>query len=223
MLMIHIVNILGSVLMMSLAVSEQFTIADRQRCLARLGFDVGRIDGQWGARSQAALRAWTKQAFPSSWDGVDQQTIELRLQHVCADPPSTDPPTAAPQQILTSPSAPTQDSSQVWGLLGIPLLIGVLVGAGVLFFVPTMIASRKGKSSFGFFVYSLFLWPIALIHALVMEPSQKIAEERGITSGELRRCPFCTEAIQTTAIRCRHCGADLKGDTHTGQAGGKAS
>jgi hypothetical protein len=74
-----------------------------------------------------------------------------------------------------------------------------------------MIASHKGKSGFGFFVYSLFLWPIALIHALIMEPSQKSAEEHGIVSGELRRCPFCAEAIQIRAVRCRHCGADLKG------------
>jgi hypothetical protein len=221
--MIRTMSLLGSMLMMSAVVvvsaGELFTIADRQRCLAQLGFDAGRIDGQWGARSQAALRAWTKQAFPSSWERVDQQTIELRLQQVCAPPPSAPPPSAAPRPAVTVPSVPTQEVSQGWGLLGFLLLIGIVV----LFFAPTMIASRKGKSSFGFFVYSLFLWPIALIHALVMEPSQKSAEEHGVASGELRRCPSCAELIQVGAIRCRYCGLDLQGDTHTGQKGGKAS
>jgi hypothetical protein len=217
--MIYTVTILGSVLIMGLAVSEQFTIADRQRCLARLGFDVGRIDGQWGARSQEALRTWTKQEFQYSWKVVDQKTIELRLQCVCADPPSTAPLTPVSRQALPSPAAPTkasssastQDSSSVWGLFGFLLLIGIVA----LFFVPTIIASSKGRSGFGFFVYSVFLWPIALIHALIMEPSQKNAEEHGIASGELRRCPFCAEPIQVRAVRCRYCGADLKGDTHT--------
>jgi hypothetical protein len=205
----RVINILRttvSVLMMSFAVcvaaAEQFTIADRQRCLARLGFDAGRIDGQWGARSQAALQAWIKKEFQYSWGVVDQKTIESRLQYVCASPPS-----AAPRQALTSTSTPRQDSSQGWGLLGFLLLIGVVV----LFFVPTMIASHKGKSGFGFFVYSLFLWPIALIHALVMEPSQAVTAQQAASRGELRRCPFCQEFIQTVAIRCKHCGADVKG------------
>ena len=35
---------------------------------------------------------------------------------------------------------------------------------------------------------------------------------------ETRRCPFCKETIAATAIRCKHCHADLGNKTTTGKS-----
>jgi hypothetical protein len=38
-----------------------------------------------------------------------------------------------------------------------------------LAFWPARVAARKGHSFFGFFIFSLFLWPLALIVAYVVQ------------------------------------------------------
>ena len=63
--------------------------------------------------------------------------------------------------------------------------------------IVTLIGSKKNRALGGFFL-SLILSPlIGLVWVLVMS-DPKVA-----------KCPICKEAIQTDALKCKHCGAEL--------------
>lgn len=53
------------------------------------------------------------------------------------------------------------------------LFLLLIISAPVLALIPAYIAGRKGRSFLGFFIYGLFFWVIALIHALIMEGGSK--------------------------------------------------
>jgi uncharacterized sodium:solute symporter family permease YidK len=56
----------------------------------------------------------------------------------------------------------------------IVLAIGAMVIGIYLLFLPAIIADRKGSSFWGFFLISLFTWPIALIWAwLILEDKRQ--------------------------------------------------
>jgi phosphoglycerol transferase MdoB-like AlkP superfamily enzyme len=52
----------------------------------------------------------------------------------------------------------------IWWFLGLIIWIAIA-------FWPASVASRKGHSFFWFFIFSLFLWPVALIVAYVIKPA----------------------------------------------------
>jgi RNA polymerase subunit RPABC4/transcription elongation factor Spt4 len=82
----------------------------------------------------------------------------------------------------------------------------------VLAVIPGMIASSKGRSFFGFFLFGLLIWPVALVHALIMQPTQAetAARAHGQAKAEGRRpCPFCAEMIKREAKVCPHCRSEL--------------
>jgi hypothetical protein len=68
-------------------------------------------------------------------------------------------------------------------------LIVMLFLIGVL--SPMFIATRKGRPTGKWFFYSLFVWPIALVHALVIRSS--------------KLCPNCFERVDRQAKVCPHC------------------
>lgn len=63
--------------------------------------------------------------------------------------------------------------------------------------IPPFIASSKGREFFIWFIYSLFLFPFAFIHAIVIKPNE---HAEGI-----KKCPSCASVIPDTAIICPSC------------------
>jgi hypothetical protein len=56
------------------------------------------------------------------------------------------------------------------------MLAMALVAMPLLALIPAMIASQKGYSQVGFWLFGLLLWPIALVAAIVSTPMGKYTE-----------------------------------------------
>ena len=69
---------------------------------------------------------------------------------------------------------------------------------------------RKGRSFAGGVLWSILLSPlVGFIIGLCLKPNIQKQEEEKLTSGTMKKCPYCAESIQGSAIKCRYCGSDL--------------
>ncbi|HBA8399248.1 TPA: zinc ribbon domain-containing protein [Escherichia coli] len=75
--------------------------------------------------------------------------------------------------------------------------------------IPAMIAKRKGRDFWGWWLYGALLFIIALIHSLVIKKDIRAIERSQLNEG-LVKCPFCAEMIKPEAIKCKHCGSDIE-------------
>ncbi|WP_038930628.1 zinc ribbon domain-containing protein [Yersinia pestis] len=75
--------------------------------------------------------------------------------------------------------------------------------------IPAIIANSKGRSFGLWWLYGALLFIVALVHSIVMSSDNKTIEQKQIDNG-MRKCPFCAELIKPEAIKCKHCGSDVK-------------
>lgn len=86
------------------------------------------------------------------------------------------------------------------------LILFIIVG------IVTYVADKKGKVAPLWFIYALFLTPIAFIHVLLTSPNAQELEQRAIESGKSKKCPKCAEVVRREASVCRFCGHDFTGN-----------
>lgn len=71
----------------------------------------------------------------------------------------------------------------------------------IIALLPAYIASTKGRSMFGWWIYGVLLFIIALPHSLLLS---KRTHERDVDTSR-RPCPHCAEDIKMQASICPFC------------------
>lgn len=73
------------------------------------------------------------------------------------------------------------------------------------------IAQTKGYSGCLWAIIGFMFGPLALLGIGFMEKKAPPAEElaRDVSAPALRECPFCSEPIRATAVKCKHCGSEV--------------
>ncbi len=85
-----------------------------------------------------------------------------------------------------------------WWLLGLT--------AAVLGIAPAYVAERKGRDWFGWWLWGALAFPVALVMALVADPTERAPQGHAPL---WQRCPFCLEFKRGGAAVCSHCGRDV--------------
>jgi RNA polymerase subunit RPABC4/transcription elongation factor Spt4 len=72
-----------------------------------------------------------------------------------------------------------------------------------------ILASKRGRSGFGWFLFSFFLSPLlGLIFVLILDKKNGgDSQEVSAPANTLRNCPECKELIRKDARKCKHCGS----------------
>lgn len=99
-----------------------------------------------------------------------------------------------------------------------PMLM--LLGIGLLYFLPTFIAvGRTHRNMLAISVTNLLLgwtaigWLVALIWSLIVGEGEGPSKEVPSTMGnevDEKTCPFCAETVKVKAVICKHCGSSLE-------------
>lgn len=86
--------------------------------------------------------------------------------------------------------------------IGVPELTPIVV----LGLIPATIAWRwKGRNFFRWWGYGIVLFPIALVHSCFISKT----DEKILSDGMHKQCPFCKEIVKLDAVVCKHCGKKI--------------
>lgn len=75
--------------------------------------------------------------------------------------------------------------------------------------LAAVVASNKERSGWGWFLLGMLLGPFGFALSLVVSKDESAAERNALSSGAVKKCPFCAELIKSEALVCRYCGRDL--------------
>lgn len=85
----------------------------------------------------------------------------------------------------------------------------------VLAIAVALLANKRGRSTFGWFVIAVLLSPlVGFIFLLVLDDlSPSAGSSAGVPSGATHvKCPACAEWVRPEATVCKHCGHALEPD-----------
>ena len=71
------------------------------------------------------------------------------------------------------------------------------------------ICEEKGRSALEGLMLGLLLGPLGVVISAVLPKDVNALEKRALRSGEMRKCPYCTELVRSQATVCRYCGRDI--------------
>src|SRR5438477_8352882 len=66
----------------------------------------------------------------------------------------------------------------------------------IIFFLPVIIATYKGRNFLGWLLYNIFLWPVALVHSLCLK-------------NQRNKCQKCFQPIDGRAVVCPFCNTKI--------------
>ncbi len=92
------------------------------------------------------------------------------------------------------------------GLLFFWVLMGVLVAS---------LARAKGRSFILWLIYGILIWPIALVHAIVLKDDATATARRSFSGISQKKCPSCAEYVNEQAAVCRYCGHNFGLETRS--------
>jgi hypothetical protein len=119
--------------------------------------------------------------------------------------------------------------------------IGGTLGS-LIYLAPTIVALERGHHNRGAVAalnillgWAVIPWVAALIWAMSRNTTAEILAQQHVqaataatqaesapdsTAAEYKACPYCAEQVKKIAIKCKHCGSDLRlapdGGSHTG-------
>lgn len=79
-------------------------------------------------------------------------------------------------------------------------IIIIVVVAALAGLLPAFIAQLKGKSFVRWWVYGVFLFPVALVHALSIGMGAIL---------QTKRCGYCRSMVRMDAPHCPRCGYEF--------------
>jgi hypothetical protein len=88
-------------------------------------------------------------------------------------------------------------------------LISLLIWSAIIGVIPAAIASNKGHSFLGWWIFGAALFIVALPLAIVLKPDNSALEKRKLSQGGFKKCPHCAEIVKSDAKVCRYCGRDI--------------
>lgn len=77
--------------------------------------------------------------------------------------------------------------------------------------IVAIVAGSKGRSVLAWGLYGVLVWPIALVHVLLLPKTAERQRIDMIDEGR-RPCPHCAEYIMAAAVVCPHCRSELGAD-----------